>query len=186
MKQTTLPVISDWKTFEKFLDTDLSWCILMDFHINFIQELINQLHHANKQGIVHMDFLHGIANDSFGAQFMCQKIHVDGLISTKPKVIESAKANHCISILRLFLIDSRSLKKGCSMANTLQPDYLEILPATSKHAVNNIRKYCDLAIIGGGLIESSQDVDECLESGMISITSSNLELCVEYQAKTKL
>lgn len=181
MNQQVYPVISNWKQFERFLNTDITWCILMDFHINFMEELVHQAHTKEKKVIVHMDLLHGIANDAYGAQFMCQKLHVDGIISTKPKVIESAKSNHCIAILRLFLIDTRSLEKGCTLANTLHPDYLEILPAMTIDAVACIRKYSDLAVIGGGLISSCEDIDTCLNSGMVAVTTSNLDLCLAYK-----
>lgn len=181
MNQQVYPVISNWKQFERFLNTDITWCILMDFHINFMEELVHQAHAKEKKVIVHMDLLHGIANDAYGAQFMCQKLHVDGIISTKPKVIESAKSNHCIAILRLFLIDTRSLEKGCTLANTLHPDYLEILPAMTIGAVARIRKYSDLDVIGGGLISSCEDIDTCLNSGMVAVTTSNLDLCLAYK-----
>lgn len=181
MNQQVYPVISNWKQFERFLNTDITWCILMDFHINFMEELVHQAHTKEKKVIVHMDLLHGIANDAYGAQFMCQKLHVDGIISTKPKVIESAKSNHCIAILRLFLIDTRSLEKGCTLANMLHPDYLEILPAMTIGAVARIRKYSDLAVIGGGLISSCEDIDTCLNSGMVAVTTSNLDLCLAYK-----
>lgn len=183
MEQRAIPVISDWKNFERFLKSDILWCILMDFHINFIEELIKQAHEHHKQVIVHMDLIHGIANDSFGAQFMCQKYHVDGIISTKAKVIETAKANHCITILRLFLIDTRSLEKGCALANTLRPDYLEILPAMTLHAVQRVRKYCELPMIGGGLIADEGDINTCLENGMMAVSSSNLDLCLSFENK---
>lgn len=185
IKQKILPVISDWKTFERFLNSDFHWCILMDFHINFMEELVRQAHALGKQVIVHMDLIHGIANDPFGAQFMCQKYHVDGIISTKPKVIEAAKMNHCVAILRLFLIDSRSLEKGCALAKSLAPDFLEILPAMTLHAVKRVRAYCDLDIIGGGLIADEEDIHACLSNGMVAVSSSNFSLCKAYQENHK-
>lgn len=183
IKQEIFPVISDWKTYEAFLKSEFTWCILMDFHINFIEELVKQAHVLKKKVIVHMDLIHGIANDPFGAQFMCQKYHVDGIISTKAKVIETAKSNHCIAILRLFLIDTRSLEKGCTLANNLHPDYLEILPAMTLHAVKRIRVYSDLPIIGGGLIADEHDIHTCLTNGMVAISSSNFKLCLSYMER---
>lgn len=178
MMQKILPVISDHKSFEIFLKSDCTWCILMDFHINFIADLLSQLHQCKKKGIVHMDLLHGIANDVYGTQFMCQKLHADGIISTKAKVVECAKKYHSLAILRLFLIDSRSLAKGCMMANTIQPDYLEILPAFCKHGVERIREFTNLPLIGGGLITSMEDIQECLKEGMVAISTSDLRLAL--------
>lgn len=179
MQQKILPVISDWKTFERFLKRQETWCVLMDFHINFMEDMIAQLHMHGKKGLVHMDLVKGLANDAFGTQYLCQKCHVDGIISTKPKAIEQAKKNHCVSILRVFLIDSRSQEKGAKLAAEIAPDFVEVLPAIIPHAVNMMREYCDIPVIGGGLIKSRADIAHCLSQGMVSITTSNLAFCDE-------
>lgn len=179
INQEILPVISDWKTFEIFLKRKETWCVLMDFHVNFMEELMTQLHTHNKKGIVHMDLIKGIQNDQFGTQFMCQKLHVDGIISTKPKAIEAARQNHCISILRVFLIDSRSLMRGGQLCAHLQPDYVEVLPAIIPDAYKRMQVYCDCNMIGGGLIQNREDIKKCLAQGMKCVTTSNLSLCDE-------
>lgn len=180
LNQCVLPVLKDWKQFEGFLKSECTWGILMEFHINFLDDLIKQAHEHKKKVIVHMDLIHGLSNDSYGVQFVIQKLHCDGIISTKPKVIACAKSNHCLSILRLFLIDSTSLKKGCAMANTVMPDYLEVLPALTLHAVERIREVCELPLIGGGLIQTKADINQCIESGMTAVSTSDLSLCSSY------
>ncbi|MEG1475581.1 MAG: glycerol-3-phosphate responsive antiterminator [Longicatena sp.] len=177
IEQKIIPVISDWKNFEKFLKSKQTWCVLIDFHINFMEELFLQLHAHEKKGIVHMDLTKGIQNDQFGTQFMCQKYHVDGIISTKPKAIEAAIKNHCISILRVFMMDTRSLKRNGELAKSLAPDYVEVLPAITPHVVSLLREYCDVNIIGGGLVRSLEDIKACLQQGMKAITTSSIELC---------
>lgn len=179
INQNILPVISDWKTFEQFLKNSQTWCILMDFHINFMEELLQRLHDSKKRGIVHMDLVKGLSNDSFGVQYMCQKCHADGIISTKPKAIEQAKKQHCISILRIFMIDSRSVEKGGKLAEETKPDYIEVLPAIIPEALALIREYSDIPVIGGGLIRNRQDITRCLQQGMVSVTTSNMKFCKE-------
>ena len=177
MNQKIVPVINDFKTFEKFLNSTQVWCVLMDFHVNFIEYLLKQLHAVGKKGIVHMDLVKGLQNDMYGAQFLCQKLHVDGIISTKPKSIETAIQNHVISILRVFLIDSRSLIRGAHMADALQPDYVEVLPGIIPGVVSMMHEHCNIPLIGGGLIKCKEDIEHCLSQGMCAITTSDLELC---------
>lgn len=181
--QKILPVIPNWKQFEAFLKSDMTWCVFMDFHINFMEELFKQLHAHQKKGIVHMDLVKGIQNDAFGAQFMCQRVHVDGIISTKPKTVEAAKVNHVVAILRVFLIDSRSLKRSALMAEALQPDYMEVLPGVIPHTVDMVRTFSRIPLIGGGLIKTQQDVDNCFAQGMSVITTSSWELCKQGNTK---
>ncbi|MEG2706349.1 MAG: glycerol-3-phosphate responsive antiterminator [Erysipelotrichaceae bacterium] len=174
-----IPVIKDYKELEAFIKSEIRWCILVDFHMNFLDDLLMQLHEVNKFGIVHLDLTHGLANDEFAVQYLCQKIHCDGIISTKPKALQMAKKNHVLSILRVFLIDSQSLNKGIAFAASLAPDYIEVLPATTAHAMELIRKISDCDIIGGGLITSLDDILHCYESGMKHVTTSSLALALE-------
>lgn len=183
MEQRVLPVIKDWKQFDRFIDSELTWGILLGFHINFLADLFQQAHAKGKKLIVHMDLTHGLANDPFGAQYLIQSLRCDGIISTKGKVIECAKKHHCLSILRLFLIDSDSVEKGCALANKVQSDYLELLPALCIHGVERVRQYSDLPLIGGGLLSSIQDIDACLAQGMCAVTTSNFALCEDYMHK---
>lgn len=177
MNQIILPVISDYKTFESFLRTDMHWCIIMDFHMNALEDLVHTLHASKKKCILHMDLLHGLSADEAGTQYVCQKLHVDGVISTKAKVIETAKKNHTISIMRLFLIDSRSIEKGCDLAKRLSPDYIEVLPANTKHGIEYVKQLCDFEVIAGGLIQSKEDIQECISAGAYAVTTSKLSLC---------
>lgn len=181
MKQTVLPVIKNHKNLELFLKSKLEWCVLLDFHLNFMEDILQRLHQVQKKGIVHMDLINGIGNDPAGCEFMIQRLHVDGIISTKPNVVKTAKKHQCLSIFRLFLIDTRSIAKGCALANEVQPDFIEILPATTTNATLIIRAYTDINLIGGGLIQNQEDIQHCLQQGMKAITSSNLTLCLSFE-----
>lgn len=177
MNQKVLPVICDFKTFDKFLTLDINWCVLMDFHISVLEELFHRLHVHGKFGILHMDLVHGLSADEAGTQYVCQKLHADGVISTKAKVIETAKKNHTLAIMRLFMIDSRSIEKGCELGSRLQPDYLEVLPANTKNGIAYVKQLSTLPLIAGGLIRDEKDIDECLQSGVRAVTTSCLSLC---------
>lgn len=183
--QNVIPVISDFKAFEKFLLTNISWCILMDFHINHMEEAISKIHQYNKHCFVHMDMIHGIASDEYGTQFICQRLKTDGIISIKPKVIEMAKKNHKLAVLRLFMIDTRSIEKGCAMANKLKPDFLEVLPATTKNGIYRIKQQTNIPVIAGGLLESINDIEVCLKQGAQAVTSSSLSLCISHIDESK-
>lgn len=186
MDQKVLPVISDFKTFDMFLASDIKWCILMDFHISVLADLIHHLHEKEKYGILHMDLVHGLTADEAGTQYVCQKLHVDGVISTKAKVIETANKNHTLSIMRLFMIDSRSIEKGCELGKRLQPDYIEVLPANTKHGIAYVKAQCSIALIAGGLIQNEEDITACLQDGVCAVTTSKLRLCETYIVGGKL
>lgn len=177
-----IPSISDAGQFEKFLRSSCKVCFVMNVHVTLVAALIKKGHAAGRQIIVHLDMINGLTSDEAGCQYLCQVLNADGVISTKGKVVETAVKNHKIAILRVFLIDSRSLKKGIELANEVHPDYLEILPAIAYEIIPLIKKETDVTLIGGGLLMSSQQVDEALAAGFEAVSSSSPKLWLPLTA----
>jgi len=122
MRQRIIPSVFKMKSFEVFLKSNLDYCFVMDMHVALLGSMIETAHQRGKKVIVHMDMVKGISSDEYGCEFVCQVLKADGVISTKAKVLETAKKNHKITILRTFLIDTKSLEKGINLANELEPD----------------------------------------------------------------
>lgn len=183
VNQKIIPAIATMKNFEKFLESNLTFCILMDFHLSLLQDMILAIHKADKKVIVHQDLIKGVAGDEFGAQYLCQKMNVDGIISTKPKVLEAVKKCHKISIQRVFLIDSKSLNKSLQVANLLQPDYIEILPALAYNVIPRIQAETTIALICGGLAQNSMEIEQCIFAGAMAVSVSDPTLWFNKKAK---
>ena len=131
--------ISTMKEFESFLDSSFTWGVLMEFHIALLPDMVKAAHGRGKKILFHLDLLRGISTDEYGCEYACQRLRADGIISTRPKVVETAKKNKCLAILRLFLIDTRSLERGLALCNSLEPDYVEILPGIACGILDYIR-----------------------------------------------
>ncbi len=182
-KQAMIPVITKMKELEQFLLTDLKITILQDIHISLLKDMIDMLHEYNKIGLVHIEMIKGVSNDEFGTQYLCQHMKVDGIISSKSKIIEMAKKNHVRAIQRVFLIDSKSLERGVEMIEQSQPDIVEIMPAIAFSIFAYIKKLIQIPIWAGGLVKTAEQADQILAAGASAITISNLALCVEYNRK---
>ena len=180
---TCLPAISSMKEYEKFLKSSLDWCILLDLHISLLEGMIKEAHNANKKVMVHLDLIKGVSTDEYGCEFLCQKLKCDGIISTKSKVIESAKKNKKIAIQRMFLIDSRSLEKGLNQLRVSVPDYVEILPGIAYEILPMVKDCLTTPLMSGGLIKSCEMIDRCFEYGATLVSVGSLELAIEYQNK---
>jgi glycerol uptake operon antiterminator len=164
------------KTFESFLASKLEYCILQSFHLAVLNSLCNMAHKYNKKCLVHIDLIKGIASDEYGAEFLCQNLKVDGLISIHPSVIQMAKKNKKLAIQRIFLIDSLSLEKSISLAKKTQPDYIEILPGIACAVVESLLEQLEVPLIGGGLIKTQKEIRNCLDVGLVAVTTSKAEL----------
>lgn len=176
IKQQIIPAISNHKDLEIYLKSKYDYCVIMSFHINHLDDVIAKIHNVGKKVIVHIDLINGLCNDKYGAEYLCQKLKVDGIISTKSNVLLTAKANKCLAIQRIFLIDSTSLSRSIDLVNKIEPDYLEVLPAIASGIISEIIHSVGMPIIGGGLITTQAEIDICLKVGLFAITSSKKEL----------
>ena len=187
--QPILLAISQMKDFEKFLQSPLDTCILMDFHINLLPSMMQAAHAAGKTVYLHADLLRGVSADEFGCEYLCQRLRADGIISTKPKVLEAARRNRVATILRLFLIDTKSLDKGAALIKNLQPDHVELLPGLACDAIANLKQRLQpvastqpQSFLCGGLIKTHAQITRCLEAGACAVTLSDRTLAEEYLA----
>lgn len=164
--------VSSVKEFEKFLTMELDYCVLIDFHIGLLHALIAQAHERQKKVLLHMDLLHGLANDEAGCEYVCQYLRADGVISTRPKVVQKAMEKKCLGVLRLFLIDSKSLNKGIRLCRECQPDFVEVLP--------RIKEKTGQKLMSGGLLSSVAEIESCFACGAEAVTISSRKLVEEY------
>lgn len=172
--------ISTMKEFEGFLKSRFTWGVLMEFHIALLPDMVREAHKAGKKILFHLDLLKGIATDEYGCEYACQKLKADGIISTRPKVLETAKKNKCLAILRLFLIDTRSLDRGIGVCNALEPDYVEVLPGIACGILDYIRERTEVPFMCGGLIRSPEEIERCFEAGACAVTISNRRAAEVY------
>jgi len=141
---------------------------------------LSLLNEKGRKGLVHIDMINGIASDEFGAEYLCQKLRSDGIISSKTRIVETTKKNNKIAIQRMFLIDSKSIERGIETLQKSQPDIVEVMPAIAYNIIPFIKQHVDIPIIGGGLIKTENDIKQSLDVGCFALTVSDLELCVRY------
>jgi glycerol uptake operon antiterminator len=78
-----------------------------------------------------------------------------------------------LSVVRLFLSDSRAVDRGLSVATKSHPDAIEILPAIVAAKISQDFRNCPIPRIAGGLCRTEADVDEVLASGCRAVTSTS-------------
>lgn len=172
--------ISTVKDFEKFLEMNIEYCVLMDLHIGMLQSLIAKAHAHRKKVLLHMDLMQGLSNDEMGCEYACQYLQVDGVISTKSKVVKKAMEKKRIGVLRLFLMDTRSLNKGINLCQECNPDFVEVLPAIAPAILPKIKELTGQKLMSGGLLSSIEEMERCFQYGAEAITISDCKLAEKY------
>lgn len=174
--QKVIPACEDMKSFERFLESPCEIGIILEIHISLVKHVMAMAKQYNKKIIFHIDLINGIHNNEYGTEYICQEFKPHGLISTKGNVIQKAKQNGVLSIQRMFLIDSRGLKKTLNMIQKVQPDYVEVLPGIVPEMIQEIKETIDIPLFAGGLIRSREEVKRALQAGAAAVTTSEKKL----------
>jgi glycerol uptake operon antiterminator len=176
MERSLIPAITNIKDLEYFLTLDHTTCVVMSIHVSMLQRVITRLKEKNKIVWLHLDLIPGLSSDEYGAEYAIQSFHVDGIVSTKSSAIKAAKKKKVTAIYRVFLIDTASVEKSLSRIDELQPDFIEFLPALAHKILPLIQDRIHVPVIGGGLIQTIDDMEDCFASGMIAVTVSKTHL----------
>jgi glycerol uptake operon antiterminator len=164
------------KEFERFLKSPFEIGVFLDMHIAQLKNISMIAKEHNKKMIYHVDLIHGIKNDEYATEYICQEFKPYGLISTKSSVIHKAKQKGVIAIQRIFLIDSHALEKSYKLIEKTQPNYIEVLPGAMPGMIKEVKDRVNTPILAGGLIRTPNDVYAALEAGASGITTSKKEL----------
>ena len=178
INQKIIPAISNHQALKTFLSLDYTYGILMNFQLAQLPDLIKEMKKYGKKVLIHSELIKGLSSDEFGAIFLIQSLNVDGIISSKPKVIEVCNKRKVIGIFRFFLKDSAALEQSLAMTRKLDPSYIEILPASSLELIKTIKSEVHSEIFMGGLIQTKHHIKSCLEAGASAVTTSNPDLWI--------
>lgn len=122
---------------------------------------------------VHIDLVAGLENSEAGLNFLAQFERISGVVTVHHHLAAPARRFGLLSIVRLFLSDSRALDRGLAVISKSHPDAIEILPAAA--AVKVARDFAAFRIprIAGGLCRTEAEVEEVIASGCRAVTSTS-------------
>ena len=168
---------SSWKDIN---DEELSWCPVFFFlegNVFTLREALKILP-PDLHLFLHLDLFGGIASDESGLLFMRETFpQIRGIISTRSRTLNLARKAGFLTIFRLFLIDSESLRTGLRIAQEISPDALEILPGIIFPQVRDSIPVENLPpLICGGFIRKKEEVEEIISRGAVAVSTSCREL----------
>ncbi|MBM7837434.1 glycerol uptake operon antiterminator [Alkalihalobacillus xiaoxiensis] len=174
--QKILPAIKSMKDFEKIVEGEHTFIVILDMHLSKLASLKKLAREAGKKLIIHADLIQGLKSDRAAAEFLCQVIKPAGLISTRAEVLRVAKKNNVLAIQRVFLLDTLAIETSFQQAKTIKPDIIEMLPGILPQWIERVQKETGIDVVAGGLIESEEDVQRAIQAGASAVTSSNQHL----------
>jgi len=163
--------IKDPKSFDLFLEKDIQSAFLLMGNLTVIKRYVDLLKKHDRDVFLHIEKIPGISFDKEGLRFLAHYVQPTGIVTTKSSLITHAKKEGLIAIQRLFLIDSDAVDHGLSIAETVQPDALELMPGIVPTMIEQIKTHTTIPIITGGLIQHRHQMREAIDSGACAVST---------------
>lgn len=174
-------VIAAVRTKEELEDA-LKSPVSMIFHLNpnilTLTTTIDQVHEAGKKLLIHMDLADGIGKDRAGIYF-AKKAGVDGIISTRVKIIKDAREAGLYTVQRFFAVDSQSVQTTIEAAKNARPNMIEIMPGMMEKVIVRLKQEIDIPVIAGGLVETKNEIKTAMTAGATAVSTGVRELWYE-------
>lgn len=138
--------------------------------------ICEQLTQAGKDVFVHVDLIDGLKGDAAGVEYVRGGSRPRGIISTKVNVVRYARSIGLEAVLRIFILDSLSLRTGIKNIHDTRPDAVEVMPGVVCRVINDLEKQLTVPVIAGGLIVRKEQVFESLSAGATAISTTRREL----------
>lgn len=125
---------------------------------------------------VHIDLVAGLENNEAGIEYLANLQRLTGIVTIHHHLTNVARRAGLLTIVRLFLSDSRAVDRGLSVISKSNPDAIELLPAVVAEKVASDFAGSRIPRIAGGLCRTEADVAEVLASGCRAVTSTSAAL----------
>ena len=176
-KKPIIAAIKDVKDLEKVPKENIAVIFILRGKLSNLKIIINKAIELDALVFLHLDMVKGIGNDKEAIKYLASEIGIDGIVTTKGRLIKAAKKENLIAVQRLFLLDSESLKTGQKMLKSNKPDLVEVLPAPIiPKLIDELRPKIKVPIIAGGLVKTKKQVEDILATGVLGISTSQKEL----------
>jgi len=179
------PVIPCTNNFDDILDkkyNDIKVVLLYDLSIFDLIDISRKNSNAKKIIILNIDTVKGLAADEYGIKFLKECIGIDMVTSSSPKAINYLKKLDFPVMQSMFILDTKSLKKGIELIKAGKPDLIDVRPGILyPKAAHLLKNSFDIPTICSGFINNMDELQKILDSGAIGITTSSQDLWALYQ-----
>jgi glycerol uptake operon antiterminator len=178
LQQPVIPVVWD-PTKHASLIGRASAVFLQGGTLAELPRMLDKFQESELSGVAafaHIDLISGLENSEAGLEFLAELGRLAGVVTIHHHLAKPARRLGLLTIVRLFLSDSRSVERGQGIAEKSLADAIEILPAAAAVKVAADLNKFGIPRITGGLCRTEADVREAIDSGCRAVTSTRPEL----------
>jgi glycerol uptake operon antiterminator len=174
--QPVIAAIRDQEGLNRAVKSPAAVVFLLDGALSNLRERVERVAASGKLIFVHLEMIAGLSKDLAALEYVAGTVRPDGIISTKPGLIQPARNLGLLTIQRLFILDSQSLQTGIKMIQGNHPDLVEVMPGVIPKAVTALKAHCSTPVIAGGMVERKEEIIELLKAGVTGVSTSRIEL----------
>ena len=141
-----------------------------------IAEIVAKVHEMGKLAIVHIDLIDGLATKPICVEFVKRNVKADGIISTKPIMIQRARDIGLFSIQRFFMMDGITYSNISRYVKQCDPDVVELMPAGLTKVIPYLVDIINRPVVATGLIQDKGDIIGALNAGAVAVATTNKDL----------
>lgn len=178
LREPVIPVLWDPEKHGRVI-TEASTVFLQGGSLVELPRTIERFRAPDLAGVglfAHIDLIAGLENSEAGLEYLASLHRFNGIVTVHHHLAKAARQLKLMTIVRLFLSDSRAMERGIAVATKSQADAIEILPAAAAVKVAADFARCPLPRIAGGLCRTEADVREAIDSGCRAVTSTRPDL----------
>ena len=97
------------ETFQACLKSNCKVVFLLFGNLLTVPDYIQQLKEHGKSVFVHLDLIEGLSSSRSSVDYINEKTNADGIISIKQSLLKYAKSLGFLTVLRIFMLDSKSI-----------------------------------------------------------------------------
>lgn len=147
-----------------------------------IPKIVKRIKATGKYAIVHADLIEGLGDKEIVVDYLKQVTQLDGIISTKQSIIRRGIELGIFTILRCFVLDTKSFENLQKWLDSgISPDVVELMPGVAFKVIRLMKQSkVTCPIMVGGLIMEEWEVREALSAGAVAVSTSNYNLWFMY------
>ncbi|WP_422485285.1 glycerol-3-phosphate responsive antiterminator [Gudongella sp. DL1XJH-153] len=168
------PIIAEVNTLDEFnkaLDSHCQNIFLMTGNVFNLRQLSNKAHNSGKNIYIYLDAIDGYSKDSWGLEFISKNIEIDGIITSKPVLMEQSKEMGIFTLGRFSIYNEYKLDYTIDKIKQTRPHCAIILPGVLPKLIEKVARETKTPVISSGFLDSRETIIESLESGAIGITT---------------
>lgn len=183
VKQTSVlkrhPIIAavrDVSRMETAAESPVAAIFLMTGDIFTLADCVARAKAAHKAIFLHVDLIHGIANDREGIRYVAQVLRPHGIVSTKSHLLQSARKEGLLTVQHVFLIDTHAYETGVRSIREFGPDAVELMPGLMPRVIRDMKREIACPIVTAGLIKHVEEVADVIAAGACAAAIGKAEL----------